>query len=120
MINRRKYGIEFKKKIGRELSLGQSRASAISKREAISIPTLYKWRDKYGIGAESAKTSFDNEAEVRELRTLVAVYESALGEMALEIHLLKKIQEFASARERRKSLSGVISQSISRSKIAVR
>ena len=41
MINRRKYGIEFKKKIGRELSLGQSRASAISKREAISIPLSF-------------------------------------------------------------------------------
>ena len=47
MINRRKYGIEFKKKIGRELSLGQTTASAISKREAISIQTLSKWRDKY-------------------------------------------------------------------------
>lgn len=120
MINRRKYGIEFKKKIGRELSLGQTTASAISKREAISIQTLSKWRDKYGIASDGGKTSFDNEAEIRDLRTLVAEYESALGEMALQIHLLKKIQEFALVQERRKSLSGVISQSISRSRIAVR
>jgi transposase-like protein len=111
MITRKRYGIEFQKKIAVELSTGQSTLSEVSKRERISVQTLYKWRDKYGFG-DGIKRNESDTNEVKELKRLVSEYESALGEMALQNHILKKMQEFALARERRKSLSGVISPSM--------
>lgn len=111
MIKRVNYGLEFKQKIGRELSLGNISVSAVSKREVISTQTLKKWRDKYGFEISNTTPDTGSDTEVRELRILVAEYESALGGMALQIHLLKKNQIFASAQAKRRSLSGVISPS---------
>ena len=117
MITRKRYSLEFQKKIARELNAGQSSLSEISKREGISIQTISKWRDKYGFGFQ--KNEIDSN-EVKELKRLVSEYEAALGEMALQNHVLKKMQEFALARERKKSSSGVISQSLLVSKRAAR
>ncbi len=119
MIKRKSYGIDFKKKIGIELSLGQSSLSEVSKREAISVQTLYKWRDQYGFGDGIPKNESDS-SEVKELKRLVGEYEAALGEMTLQNHVLKKLQEFALVREKRKNLSGIISQSSSGSRRVVR
>ena len=69
MIKRKSYGIDFKKKIGIELSLGQSSLSEVSKREAISVQTLYKWRDQYGFGDGIPKNESDS-SEVKELNSI--------------------------------------------------
>lgn len=111
MIKRKRYREEFKKKIGVELSLGQSSLSEVSKREIISNTTLTKWRDKYGF-RDATSTQGSDSNEVKELKKLVSEYESALGEMALQNHVLKKLQEFALVREKRKNLSGVIFPSV--------
>ena len=111
MITRKRYGMEFQKKMAVELSTGQSTLSEVSKRERISVQTLSKWRDKYGFGDGLRKNEADSN-EVKELKRLVNEYESALGEMALQNHVLKKMQEFALVRERRKNSSGVISPSM--------
>lgn len=111
MITRKRYGMDFQKKMAVELSTGQSTLSEVSKRERISVQTLSKWRDKYGFGDGLQKNEADSN-EVKELKRLVNEYESALGEMALQNHVLKKMQEFALVRERRKNSSGVISPSM--------
>jgi len=111
MITRKRYGMDYKKKMAVELSSGQSSLSELSKRERISVQTLSKWRDKYGFGDGLQKNETDSN-EVRELKRLVNEYELALGEMALQNHVLKKMQEFGLARERRKNSSGVISPSM--------
>lgn len=111
MITRKRYGMDFQKKLAIELSTGQSSLSEVSKRERISVQTLSKWRDKYGYGEGIQKNEMDSN-EVKELKRLVSEYESALGEMALQNHVLKKMQEFALAREKKKNLSGVISPSM--------
>jgi transposase-like protein len=106
MISRRRYSQEFKEKIGRELSLGQISISEVCKREQISIPTLTKWRNQFGFGMEiSQNESF----ELKELRKKVGIYESALGEMAMEIHLLKKINIYAGEQKRKKDSLEIIS-----------
>ena len=108
MISRRRYNEEFKKKIGRELSLNQSSFPEVCKRENISIPTLTKWRDRFGFGEN---ISPNENAELKELRKKVGIYESALGEMALEIHLLKKLHLYAGEQKRKKDLLETISRS---------
>ncbi|MBK8396235.1 MAG: transposase [Leptospiraceae bacterium] len=85
MITRKRYGIDFQKKMAVE-STGQSSLSEVSKRERISVQTLSKWRDKYGFAMDFRENETDSN-EVRELKRLVNEYESALGEMALQNHV---------------------------------
>jgi transposase-like protein len=40
MISRTNYSLDFKKKLAREMSLGENSAARISKRESISVQTL--------------------------------------------------------------------------------
>lgn len=108
MIKRRRYSLEFKEKIGRELSLKQTSLSEVCKREGISVTTLGKWREQYGFGETTHQTE---NAEIKELRRRLSISESALGEMALEIHLLKKLHLYAGEQKRKRDLSGTISPS---------
>ncbi len=102
MISRRRYSREFKEKIGRELSLGQSTLAEVCKREGVSIPTLTKWRNQFGFGEDVIHSE---NKEINDLRKKISIYESALGEMALENHLLKKMHLFAGELKRKKDLS---------------
>lgn len=52
--------MEFQKKLAVELSTGQITLSEISKRERISVQTLSKWRDKYGLGDRIGKSEMDS------------------------------------------------------------
>ncbi|MBK6609125.1 MAG: transposase [Leptospiraceae bacterium] len=67
MITRKRYGIDFQKKMAVELSTGQSSLSEVSKRERISVQTLSKWRDKYGFGDGFQRNETDSN-EVREMK----------------------------------------------------
>lgn len=108
MINRNRYSLEFKQKIARELALGTS-ITEICKREGISVQTLTKWKNRFGFNGQSEVLG--DQKELMELRKKVALYEAALGEMAMELHLLKKVQQFSLQQQRKKNLSGVISPS---------
>lgn len=110
MIKRNRYSVEFKEKNGRELALGQISVAEVSKREGVSVPTLNKWKNRFGFGEYDEADS--NKKELIELRKKVGIYESALGEMALEIHLLKKLQQYSYQKMRKRNLSGSISPSI--------
>ncbi len=109
MIKRNRYSVEFKEKIGRELALGQIGIAEVSKREGISIQTLSKWKSRFGF--DGNKEENNEKQELLELRKKVAAYESALGEMAFEIHLLKKLQKYSYQQMKKRSLSGTISPS---------
>ncbi len=117
MIKRNRHSVEFKQKIGRELALGQTSIAEVSKREGISIQTLNHWKNRFGF--EEQGDVVDEKRELNELRKKVAAYESALGEMALEIHLLKKLQKYSYQQKKKRNLSGVISPSILESKKVV-
>jgi transposase-like protein len=117
MISRTNYSLDFKKKLAREMSLGENSAARISKRESISVQTLYRWRDRYGFNGE---VKVDSEKEIKELKNLLAKYETALGELYLENHLLKKMDEFLKTQEKKKSSFEPISASILKSKKAAR
>jgi transposase-like protein len=69
MISRTNYILDFKKKLAREMSLGENSAARISKRESISVQTLYRWRDRYGFNGE---VKVDSEKEIKELKNLLA------------------------------------------------
>jgi transposase-like protein len=111
--------VEFKKQVAMELTMGQTNLAAVSKREGITAATLARWRDKYGAGVEQVTSDVDK-VEILELRNKLAHYEAALGELALENHILKKFQEFVQKQRKRNSLSKPTSPSILESKKAAR
>ncbi len=81
----------------------------MSKREGVAVGTLDKWKRKYGsqeVGLDGAE-----KRELQELRKKVAMYEQAMGELALEVHFLKKLKEYQQAQMRKKSSLNVISLS---------
>ena len=113
MISRKRYSQEFKEKIGRELCLSQSSFPEVCKREGISITTLKKWRDRFGFGENVNQTE---NRELNDLRRQISTYEGAFGDMALQIHLLKKLHLYAGEQKRKRDLSGTISPSSMESK----
>lgn len=107
MIKRNRYSLEYKEKLVRELSLGKVTLTEVSKREKVSYQTLQKWTVQFGNGGGRGPDS----SEVKMLKKKLAECESAMGEMALELHLLKKMEKFSLELKRRKNSSGVISPS---------
>ena len=89
MIKRQRYNQEFKRKIAQELIMGIASAAEISKREGITSTTLYKWRDKY-----TAADYNTDEQETAELKKRVRDLEETVSELALENHILTKIEKF--------------------------
>jgi transposase-like protein len=119
MIKRNSYAVEFKRQIAFELLSGQTSIAAVSKREGITSATLAKWRDKYGLESGGGSEELDK-AELNELRRKLAHYEAALGELALENHILKKFQEFTVQQKKRNSSSKTTSPNILVSKKVAR
>lgn len=106
MIKRNRYALEYKEKLVREISMGKVTLTEVSKREKVSYQTLQKWMIQFGSGAVGSSSS-----EVKMLKKKLAECESAMGEMAIELHLLKKMEKFSLELKRRKNSSGVISPS---------
>lgn len=110
MIKHNGYSVEYKEKIARELSLRKIGVTEMSKRENVAPSTLRKWVNRFGYIENSTK--IDNSSELKQLRKKVSEYENALGEMALELHLLKKMEKFSFQLKRKQNLSSPISPSI--------
>lgn len=87
MVKRKHYDQPYKESIVAEM-LGGTSVAAISQREGIAAHTLYKWREKIASGdfSDSHRTEIELRRRIREL-------EGALGELALDNHILKKARQ---------------------------
>jgi transposase-like protein len=104
MIKRNQYGKDFREKIVMELISGQSSVAQISQREGISPQTIRNWRKEI----EGGTFQTDHEIEIA-LRKRIAELEGALAESALNVHILKKTEQYLKEMKRKEKLSGSIS-----------
>ena len=107
MIRRQRYSQEYKESLVLEIISGQSRVAQVSRREGISPATLSKWRDQLA----TAGFQQEKQGEI-ELRRRVKDLESAVSELALENHILKKAQKLLQEhRQKERSSKIVLAQS---------
>lgn len=104
MIQRNNFGKEFRDKIVLELLSGQSSVAQISQREGISPQTIRNWKKS----VDSGKFESEHQTELT-LRRRIAELESALADSALNVHILKKTEQYLKEMNRRERLSGSIS-----------
>jgi transposase len=117
MIKRKQYSLEYKESLVNEFLLGNVSLAELSKRENIAHSTLNTWIKSY----ESEKNSSSADAsEIKRLKKKLAESEQALGEMALELHFLKKMEEYLQEQKRKKNSSRPISRSILASRSVVK
>lgn len=104
MIRRNKFGKDFREKIVMELVAGQSSVAQIAQREGINPQTIRSWKKDMDGG------SFQTEHEIElALRKRIAELEGALAESALNVHILKKTEQYLKEMKRKEKLSGSIS-----------
>ena len=115
MIQRNNFGKEFRDRIVLELLSGQSSVAQISQREGISPQTIRNWKKS----VDSGKFESEHETELA-LRRRIAELESALADSALNVHILKKTEQYLKEMNRREKLSGSISPQNSGSSGAVK
>ena len=104
MIKRTRYSKEFRESIRNEITLGQSTIGQISKREKIAGQTLRNWMKEVSIGINGSEQS-----EIASLKRQNEQLALALGEMAFEIHILKKFQKYQKQKQKSESSSGTLS-----------
>jgi len=115
MIKRSRFGKDFREKVVMELVAGQSSVAQIAQREGINPQTVRNW--KKDIQGGSFQT--DHEIEIA-LRKRIAELEGALAESALDVHILKKTEQYLKEMQRKEKLSGSISPQNSESSAAVK
>ena len=115
MIKRSRYSKEQKERLALEIISGQTSMTEISKREAISITTLSKWRRQL----EEDSLEDKNKVEL-DLRKRIAYLESALSDVMIENQILKKTEKFLRESRRKEKLSRITSAQNLESKEVVR
>jgi transposase-like protein len=98
MVKRKKYSEDYKQKLVMEIMAG-AKVSQIAQRENITAYTLTKWRDKINSGnfSDSHKTEIELRKRIKEL-------ESAVGDLALENHIIKKSRQLMAEQIRKERL----------------
>ena len=102
MRAKRKFGVEFKKKLVEDIKAGVlSRAQACRQHE-LSHTLIYRWTDQYEHG------KLDNEPSATvSLENKIGELERKIGQQAMEIDLLKKAREHYARSLKEKSLAPV-------------
>ena len=84
---RRKFGKDFKRKVAEEVRSGLLTATQAMKQYDLSSNLVYRWIDRYDHG------KLDNEPTDRgAFENKIAELERKVGQQAMEIELLKKLQ----------------------------
>ena len=104
MIKRTRYSREFKQAVLTEIRLGQSSIAQVSKRENIAGQTLRNWLE-----ADSNGITGSEHQEIAALKRKIGELSEAMGVLAFENHILKKLQEFQAQKKKSADLSGPIS-----------
>lgn len=96
---RRKFSAEFKAEIAQLIVSGQQTQSAIAREKQIAPVLLKKWVETYSSGV-----GFLDKPSARETRLEkdVEKLQSKIGQLVMEIDLLKKVQAFS---QRQKKLA---------------
>lgn len=107
MVKRKQYSEEYKEKLVLEIIAG-AKISQVAQREGIAPYTITKWRDKISSGnfSDSHKTEIELRRRIKEL-------ESAVGDLALENHIIKKSRQLMVEQIRKERLSKRTSLKIS-------
>lgn len=115
MVSRRNYTQEKKEALVVEI-LGGVSVAKIAQREGIAAHTLYKWKEKIAAGdfTDSRRTEI-------ELRKRIAELESAVSELAVENHIIKKTRKLmADDLKRERMLRNISPAHLVLSKVAER
>lgn len=109
MVKRKQYDQTYREQLVAEMLAGTSVAKIVQ-RENIAPHTLYKWREKIASGDFK-----DSHREEMELRRRIRDLESAMSELALENHILKKARKIMADELRKERWSARISRTNSAS-----
>ena len=88
MRTKRKFGLEFKKKLVEDIKAGVLSMAQACRQHELSHTLIYRWTDQYEHG------KLENEpTEIGALENKIAELERKIGQQAMEIDLLKKARE---------------------------
>lgn len=88
MRSRRKFGVEFKRKVVEEVRADILTVAQAMRQYELSSNLVYRWRDQYEHGR------LDNEPSERgALENKIAELERKVGQQAMEIGFLKKVRD---------------------------
>ncbi len=88
MRSRRKFGVEFKRKVVEEVRAGMITTAQAMRQYELSSNLVYRWLDQYDHG------KLENEPTTQgALENKIAELERKVGRQAMEIELLKKVKD---------------------------
>ena len=100
--NRKRYDLEYKKRIVAEYLAGKVTAQQIAKREGLHFGQIYHWKSQLenharherveAIQADDPKVTFEQARRIQELEEELADYQKKNAQLTLINDLLKKLQ----------------------------
>lgn len=108
--NRKKYDVEYKRRIVAEYLAGDKTAQEIAEREGLHFGQIYRWRVQLenrsrherieAIQTDDPKVTLDQARRILELEEELGDYQKKVAQLTLENDLLKKLQpSFQSAKK---------------------
>lgn len=98
MRTRRKFSVEFKRKVVEEIQAGIISAAQAIRQYELSSNLIYRWQDEYDHGELSNEPTYQGALENK-----IAELERKVGQQAMEIELLKKARAHYQQRLNEKS-----------------
>jgi len=96
---RRRFSDEFKQKKVREIEIGKTKVSEISKQYQVTATNVYRWISKYGTMKEKEERLIvESQSDTRELLSLkekVAELEQIIGQKQVQLDFKDKMIEIA-------------------------
>lgn len=89
----RRHSVEFKRQVVQEYLSGEESLHGLAKRHDVCRNLIRVWIEKYETGA------FDEDQEaslLQDYQAKIAALERKVGQLSMELHLVKKGQRFAS------------------------
>jgi transposase-like protein len=100
--NRKKYDLEYKRRIVAEYLAGEKTAQEIAEREGLHFGQIYRWRVQLenrarherieSIQADDPKVTLEQARRILELEEELEDYQKKVAQLTLENDLLKKLQ----------------------------
>jgi len=96
---RRRFSENFKQSKVREIEIGQTKVSEISKQYQVAAITVYRWLSKYGTMKEKKERLIvETQSDTRELLSLkkkIAELEQIIGQKQVQLDFKEKMIEIA-------------------------
>lgn len=97
---RRRFNLEYKRRIVEEYLTGNVSAAEVAEREGITAGIVYRWKtqlenraklDRIEVIQEEQGCSLDQARQIRELEEELEAYKAKVADQAMQIDLLKKL-----------------------------